>query len=324
MAKTQLINILLIYCGMILMMGSEAISADPVSESSVLMPLASHSLFLDVEKVGDRFIAVGDRGHVISSKDGGSSWHQIKVPTRAMLTAVYFIDDQVGWAVGHDSVILMSEDGGLRWEKVFSDPEMGDPLFDIRFFDRQNGMAIGSYGMMMTSSDGGRTWRKRPINEQEDDLHLNQLSIDASGRYFISAEQGTIYRSDDKGQSWSTLDSPYHGSFFGILPLESDALLAFGMLGHLFRSDDAGNSWQSIKTGSRATLTSACRLSDGTIIITGLAGVVLSSSDGGYHFTVNYYPRRIGFTGSVPVVDDSFILCGAVGCSRLTKEDFKQ
>lgn len=321
--KTQLIHILFLCCGIVFVMGGKAFGTDPVSESSVLMPKASRALFLDIEQAGSRFIAVGERGHVTVSEDGGSSWQQIKVPTRAMLTAVYFIDDQTGWAVGHDSVILKSEDGGLHWEKIYSDTEVGDPLFDIHFFDRQTGIVIGSYGMMMTSSDGGRTWQKKPINEQEDDLHLNHLNVDSSGRCFIAAEGGTIYRSHDKGKSWTTLESPYHGSFFGTLSLESDTLLAYGMLGHLFRSEDAGNSWKAITTESRATLTSACKLADGTITIAGLAGVLLSSSDGGRAFSVYHYPRRIDFTAAVPTADDAFILGGARGCIRLTKEGLK-
>ncbi len=32
-----------------------------------------------------------------------------------MLTAVYFINQQRGWAVGHDGLILVSDDGGENW-----------------------------------------------------------------------------------------------------------------------------------------------------------------------------------------------------------------
>ncbi|NIN72690.1 MAG: sialidase, partial [Gemmatimonadetes bacterium] len=49
---------------------------------------------------------------------------------------------------------------------------------------------------------------------------------------------------------WTTLPSPYEGSFFGTLPLEGDSLLLFGLRGHLFRSDDAGESWEEIPTGT--------------------------------------------------------------------------
>lgn len=313
----------MICCGIILGASNGPIQADPVPGFSELMPLASQSLFLDIEKVGSRLIAVGERGHIICSEDRGSTWRQLRVPTRVMLTSVFFIDDHLGWAVGHDSVILMSTDGGLHWEQVYSDTELGEPLFDIRFFDRQNGMAIGSYGMMLISSDGGHAWQESHLIDEEEDLHLNQLAVDTSGRYFIGAEMGAIYRSDDKGRSWLKLDTPYSGSFYGILPLEPDTLLAFGMLGHLFRSEDAGNTWKRIKTGSKATLTGASRLGDGTIMISGLSGEVLSSSDGGHVFTVAHYPERIDLTSLVPVADDAFVICGDRGCHRFSKDDFQ-
>ena len=57
-----------------------------------------------------RLVAVGDRGHVLVSADQGATWEQILVPTRAMLTAVAFADAKNGTAVGHDGVILATND----------------------------------------------------------------------------------------------------------------------------------------------------------------------------------------------------------------------
>ena len=56
------------------------------------------------------------------------------------------------------------------------------------------------------------------------DYHLNHIARSGTGRLYIAAEAGTIYRSDDDGQTWISLPSPYHGSFFGTLPLENDSL----------------------------------------------------------------------------------------------------
>ena len=51
-------------------------------------------------------VAVGQRGHVVYSTDSGASWKQASVPVSSDLTAVFFVDDKQGWAVGHDGVIL--------------------------------------------------------------------------------------------------------------------------------------------------------------------------------------------------------------------------
>jgi photosystem II stability/assembly factor-like uncharacterized protein len=75
-------------------------------------PKAAKGLMIDVVHAGKRLVAVGDRGHILYSDDQGSTWTQAKVPTRQLLTAVFFIDDKQGWAVGHDAQILSSSDGG--------------------------------------------------------------------------------------------------------------------------------------------------------------------------------------------------------------------
>ena len=78
------------------------LAADPATDAaveySVIAPLAPRSLLLDAVKAGDRIVVVGERGHVLLSDDQGASWRQAKVPTRATLTAVYFVDAQNGWA----------------------------------------------------------------------------------------------------------------------------------------------------------------------------------------------------------------------------------
>jgi photosystem II stability/assembly factor-like uncharacterized protein len=116
----------------------------------------------------------------------------------------------------------------------------------------------------------GETWEERTISDS--DYHLHHLSRSNTGKLYIAAEAGTIYRSDDGGENWLELASPYEGSFFVTLPLDGDALLLAGLRGHLFRSDNAGESWQAIETGTVAMLTDAIRLRDGGPLVVGLEG----------------------------------------------------
>ena len=69
---------------------------------------------------GSRGPAIARRGRPArtrarSSNDGGATWQQSKVPVSSDLTAVYFVNDRKGWAVGHDGVILATSDGGAPW-----------------------------------------------------------------------------------------------------------------------------------------------------------------------------------------------------------------
>jgi photosystem II stability/assembly factor-like uncharacterized protein len=293
-----------------------------VPEQAVQAPLAAHSLALDAFAVDDALVAVGQRGHILISSDNGKTWQQAEVPTRANLTGVYFHDRDHGWVVGHDAVILRTTDGGTTWERVYWAPENEEPFFDVWFSDASNGIAIGAYGGYFTTADGGTTWEYQAIGDM--DWHLHQIARDDSGRLYIAAEAGVAYRSDDDGATWIELPSPYEGSFFGLLVLQNDTLLLFGLRGHLFRSEDAGETWTEIETGTMAMLTSGILLRDGRIVITGLGGTLLVSEDGGLSFELKQQSSRRGIQAAVEAADDSLLLVGEFGVRMLPLSELAQ
>jgi photosystem II stability/assembly factor-like uncharacterized protein len=296
-------------------------SATDAVEHSVEAPLASRSLLLDGIFVDGLAVAVGERGHVLVSQDQGRSWRQLEVPTRATLTGVHFHDKQLGWVVGHDATILRTLDGGATWDRVYYDPGEESPLFDVWFRDAENGFAVGAYGLFLVTSDGGATWTRQTVEEDEySDFHLHHIASTKSGRLFMAAEAGTIYRSDDAGRTWLSLPSPYAGSFFGTLLLDDDALLLFGLRGHLFRSEDAGETWQEVETGSVALLNRGLRTSSGKLIVVGHEGTLLISDDGGRSFTLREQPDRQALATLIEADDGGLILVGEFGVNRLAED----
>ncbi|MDX1584214.1 MAG: YCF48-related protein, partial [Thermoanaerobaculia bacterium] len=278
---------------------------------AVKAPLASRSLLLGADAANGRLVVAGERGHILISDDRGATWTQSDVPTRATLTAVFFHDDELGWAVGHDAVILRTTDGGSSWERVHWAPEDEAPLLDVWFADATTGYAIGSYGSFYVTRDGGRSWSFEPISE--DDFHLNAIASAGDGLLFIAAESGLAYRSEDDGESWTELAPDYVGSFFGVLPLGGDRMLLFGLRGHLYRSEDAGETWTPVETGTIAMLNSGVRLEDGTVVIVGLGGVVLISKDEGTSFELHQQKDRSGIQKIVDAGDGSLLLVGESG-----------
>ena len=242
-------------------------------------PLAASSLLLDAAEADGRLVAVGERGHVLVSTDRGATWTQSAVPTRALLTGIA-MQGLLGWAVGHDEVVIRSRDGGVTWKTVHDAPELEKPLLDVWFADATNGLAVGAYGGLLATRDGGDTWEPRPVLG-DDDYHLNQLVAAADGALYLAAEAGHLYRSDDRGTTWQTLTSPYEGSFFGLLARPDASMLAFGLRGHLFRSTDRGTTWTAIPTGSDESLTCAFNLPDGRFVAGGMAGTLLWSDAAG-------------------------------------------
>ncbi|MCX6552195.1 MAG: YCF48-related protein [Acidobacteria bacterium] len=286
--------------------------AGATRESSIRAPLASSSLLLDVAARDGLLVAVGERGHVIVSGDTGQSWRQAEVPTRALLTGVYMLDARLGWAVGHDEVILRTRDGGLTWERVHYAPEHEKPLLDVWFADARTGLAVGAYGGLLATSDGGDTWTPGTVHG-DDDFHLNQIAAAADGTLFLAAEAGHLYRSDDKGATWQPLPSPYDGSFFGVLPRPDGSLLAFGLRGHLYRSQDGGRSWTPIETGTEETLTSALDLGSVRFVVAGMGGTLLWSDAAGTAVRKQDLPDRKAIVALAPGATGTLLLVGEGG-----------
>ena len=285
-------------------------------EASVMAPLAPSSWLLDVAARDGLLVAVGERGHVLVSRDQGQSWRQAEVPTRALLTGVFMQDARIGWAVGHDEVVVRTRDGGVTWERVHSAPEHEKPLLDVWFADARAGLAVCAYGGLLATTDGGDTWTPRAVYG-EDDFHLNQIAAAPDGTLFLAAEAGHLYRSDDRGTTWRPLPSPYDGSFFGLLPRPDGSVLAFGLRGHLYRSTNGGRSWTAIETGTVATLTSALDLGGGRFVVCGMAGTLLWSDAAGGAVRKQELPDRKAIVALAPGAPGTLLLVGEGGVRQV-------
>ncbi|WP_248805139.1 WD40/YVTN/BNR-like repeat-containing protein [Pseudomonas sp. MWU13-2100] len=286
---------------------------------------AIKGLLLDVVHAGKRLVAVGDRGHILFSDDQGGHWTQARVPTRQMLTAVYFVDDQHGWAVGHDAQILASTDGGATWTRQFQDLKREAPLLDLWFKDASTGFAVGAYGALLETTDGGQHWKN--VSERidnPDQFHLNAIAAVKDAGLFIVGEQGSMFRSADWGQTWEHVDGPYQGSLFGVIgTAQPSTLLAYGLRGNLYRSSNFGSSWEpvALKAARGALefgLSGATLLADGSLVIVGNGGSVIRSTDDGVTFSVFNRPDRISLSAVTAAGNGNLILVGQGGAHTTT------
>ncbi|SDG80583.1 Uncharacterized protein SAMN05216588_10122 [Pseudomonas flavescens] len=337
----------------------QAVPTEPLQQPALHSPLAKRSLMLDVTHAGDALVAVGERGFILRSKDGGQSWQQMEAPVSVTLTRVTFPTAEQGWAVGHAGVVLHSRDGGRSWRLQLEgrqaaqliqdtaqkrlDAEPGaaserrladarnlvadgpdKPLLAVHFFDDQRGIVVGAYGLAFATNDGGATWQ--PIDERLDNpgaLHL--YDIQASGdKLFIAGEQGLLLRSDDNGASFQALQSPASGTLFGLVASGQGDLLAFGLRGKNYLSKDAGESWQAIANPHLTTLTAGTRLSDGSVLLVDESGRLLASQDPQHGFVATTLDEPTYLTGLVELADGGLLLSGARGVSRLELEALKR
>ena len=255
-----------------------AFAADPLPAQKA--PLAEQALLLAVAKAGSRLVAVGEHGIVMLSDDDGVSWRQAsEVPTRTTLTALSFVGEKQGWAVGHGAQVLATQDGGEHWQVLAGTIDGENSLFSVLFEDDRRGLAVGPYGYAIATTDGGKTWDTLAVGEGDDaERHLNHVMADAGGRLYVMAESGGVFLSDDAGRTWRLVQTPYEGSLWGGLVRQDGSVLALGMAGHALLSRDRGESWTELATGVDQSLTGAAELPDGRLVMVGLGGAMSAES----------------------------------------------
>lgn len=282
---------------------------------NALAASTAKQLLLDAAYAGEAIVAVGERGAVLRSADGGQSWITIGSPTKAALTGIAFADAQTGWAVGHDGLILKTADGGLSWTIQYSAEDKEMSFLDIHAIDTRRVIVIGAFGVCMATADSGATWETRKVLEE--DLHLNRLTADRDGTLYLAGESGTLLRSRDEGTSWESIATAYDGSFFGVLPLGAKSILAYGLRGHLYHSTDAGDTWSEVVNERAALLATAVKLKSGSIVIAGQARTFLISRDGGRTVAHLTTPLTTAVSELLETPDGALLAFGEVGVTRL-------
>lgn len=253
----------------------------------------------------DKGWAVGHGGAILHSQDGGVTWSKQFDGNQANQSMIAQAEKVVEELEAQVETASEDELGDIEYEleeAVFSledaqfDAEVGasKPFLDVMFTSATEGFAVGAYGFMFKTEDGGQSWMNYGDRiDNMDRLHLNAITRMGDGTFVIVGEAGSMYRSTDAGESWETLDSPYEGSFFGVIGTQQpETVLAFGLRGNLYRSDDSGLSWDPLESNTELTLMSAGINDSNYISIAGNSGIMLLSRDGGRTFEPNINDNR--------------------------------
>ena len=304
--------------------------ADVLDTPAVASPLASHALINGLAKAGTRLVAVGQRGHIVYSDDQGKRWTQAQVPVSADLVAVCFPAPQLGWAVGHDGVVLHSVDAGASWTRqldgrglaailangksaggAMAGQGIDRPFLDVWFLDAKRGFAVGAFNLILHTEDGGATWQswaERTANPK--DFHLNAIGAVGEALYIVG-EQGLVMKMAKDGQRFEALATPYKGSFFGVVG-RAGVVIVYGLRGNAYRSIDAGKSWDKVATNLQLGLNAGAALADGRFVLLSQAGHVLVSGDDGATFALA--PKTTpGGSAALAAVDGALVIGGPRG-----------
>lgn len=204
----------------------------------------------------DRAVAVGDRGLILLTTNGGRTWSVQASRSNSTLHAVDFFNEKLGVAVGgwidpvthrSNAAILVTDDGGVTWRKLEND------------LSRLTGVRMTGPGSMIAWGD----W---------------SLPYQSAG-----------YESNDSGKNWQSIPIPsghlqmlanYKASKSVGLNSVPPQLIAIDRLGRCFHSFDRLTFQPSALALSPYQTIHFCECIDGVWWIGGSAGLLYRSTDG--------------------------------------------
>jgi photosystem II stability/assembly factor-like uncharacterized protein len=122
--------------------------------------------------------------------------------------------------------------------------------------------------------------------------------------------------------TWTAIESPYQGSFFGALAIKDGSVLVFGMRGNVYRTLDLGTTWQKVELGTTTSLMSGRQLQDGRVMLVGNAGLIAESADNGQSFVLHWASPGKGFASLVET-GNGIVFAGESGITPLNPDWLK-
>lgn len=318
---------------LLIAMGS-AIAApqtDRLERASRPSALADQAPLTDAQTLGTQLVMVGESGHILL-RDADGVISQTQVPVDLLLTAVHFPDPSNGWAVGHDGVILHSNDAGKSWSKQLDGNDISTLMLtwaesEVARLEAASAAAPDDEALVAALDNalfalddvkaGSASGPSRPL--------LDVWFRNADEGWAVGA-YGIILHTRNGGKTWayvSNLDNPERLHLNAVLGLADGRLLVAGEGGRVSLSTDNGQHWQPSRQLSQASLYKLLQLKDGQLLILGFGGTLLSSQDQGLNWKTLALPVRVGLYGGEQLADGSLVLAGQGGVLLFSRDGQK-
>ena len=226
----------------------------------------------------------GSGGRMFKTVDAGKTWIDLPLPACKGLSAVQFVNAEVGVAVGSDGTILRTTDGGQNWLFVASTDGFRY-LSGVAFSDEQNGTIVGGYsggggGIMLRTTDGGESWF-----QQQCPTSNSLLSVCFSGadQGIAVGAAGTIVRTTNGGEHWFVQSSGTTRRLRDICFSDANHGTIVGEdsgRGVALRTSDGGITWTSVHIEG-PVLNAVCFADNSTGWTVGVGGWMCKTTDGG-------------------------------------------
>ncbi|GAB4281793.1 MAG: hypothetical protein Kow0068_06310 [Marinilabiliales bacterium] len=197
--------------------------------------------------------------------DGGNTWTPGTVSGYTSgygSSMIYAIDGNTAWMpvfnlTSGGGAILKTTNGGVTWTAQttasFSAPA-GFPNV-VHFWDANNGWCMGDPNggefELYTTTDGGTTWTQVAGANIPDPIATDEYGV--TGFYSVvndtvwfTTNKGRIYKSTDRGYTWSVYTTPLNDQFKVVFKDGSHGLAYQITNGTLIETSDGGQTWSVI------------------------------------------------------------------------------
>lgn len=298
-----------------------SVSAAPLTES-MIMPKSDHSLLLDLERVGNRICAVGERGHVLFSDDQGEHWQQVKAPVSQMLTAVDFVDDHQGWAVGHDGNIIHTSDGGKTWVVQRNGLDAQAEMNQTAFHEAKqliNAIEKELAHRATIEAEGGELPPVPAELEKVDPYSGEIMSLEEALEEAKWQLENAREKLNKEEIAFPLMDIWFADSKHG---------WAVGAFGGFLKTADGGETWEDARkllgNIDNYHLNAIGGTADGAIFVGGEAGYLMYSLDGGETWTqgdLGYDGTIFGIVTDATGQSNDVVITGLRGHTFISRDD---
>lgn len=233
----------------------------------------------------NRYITVTPQSEAFVTHDGGVTWDVVPLDGNGIYRSCYFINDNIGWAVGAFTQRMhKTTNGGLSWQHLPGSPDT--TKYDVFFVDENTGWSVGFNGFIIKTTNGGVTWNTQS-NTALTNRTLYGVTATDVNNVCVVGNTDAILKSSDGGVTWSlkpqifSTATDYRSVHF--LPTGTGLVgFACGSNGRIIKTTDGGDTWQQNFAFGGSIQLWAVHFGDPmTGLAVGASSTVLRTTDGG-------------------------------------------
>jgi photosystem II stability/assembly factor-like uncharacterized protein len=248
--------------------------------------------------------AVGDKGTIIKTTDGGADWAVIYSDTSLKLTSLCVNSLHGIFIGGREGLILKSTNLGLNWTSMNLDMYQ---VNDLDFVNKDTGYAVGS--KIYKTTNGGNNWiQQLQINTS---LYAVSFSDPRNGiAVGDSTLNGLIYKTVNGGTNWISMRDHIGTTLTDVYCLDSD--IAYIATQHsIFKTTNGGDNWVSSYYHQHAVFESVYFTGYENGFAVGNNGLLSKTFDGGLSWYDSYISNSVT-TGNANNLPGSINFCDSL------------